>query len=82
MGDFIEVFMLTKTFRVLSCKYNEQKEAKYEFAVKKEYQLIYDICAVESSKNGVFMAFGLVQGSIIVWDMIMMQERFYLDKHS
>ena len=72
--------MLTKKFRVITL--NSTIEGKYEFTTKNEYELIYDICAVEASKNGVFMAFGLMQGTIIVWDMLMMQERFYLDKHS
>ncbi|CAD8080393.1 unnamed protein product [Paramecium sonneborni] len=46
-----------------------------------EVQIIYPLSCIAISKSSVYLAAGLQQGSVFVYDLILEQERFYLDKH-
>ncbi|CAD8149226.1 unnamed protein product [Paramecium pentaurelia] len=46
-----------------------------------EIPLIYPLSCLAISKNFSLLGLGLQQGSILIYDLIFQQERFYLDKH-
>ncbi|CAD8069736.1 unnamed protein product [Paramecium primaurelia] len=46
-----------------------------------EIQILYPISSLAISKNSINLGVGLKQGSVFLYDLIMEQEKCYLDKH-
>ncbi|CAK80013.1 unnamed protein product (macronuclear) [Paramecium tetraurelia] len=46
-----------------------------------EIQILYPLSSLAISKNSINLGVGLKQGSVLVYDLIMEQEKGYLDKH-
>ena len=46
------------------------------------FNTIYPIVCSASSKSNGFLGLGLKDGSVIIWDLILNQQKYVLDKHS
>lgn len=46
-----------------------------------EINIIYPMTSLSVSPGSVHLGVGLKQGSVFVYDLILQQEKFYLDKH-
>ncbi len=45
------------------------------------YSMIYPINCSAVSKNNTFLGLGLKDGTVIIWDLVLNQQKFVLDKH-
>jgi len=45
------------------------------------YTMIYPIACSAVSKNNTFLGLGLKDGTVIIWDLVLNQQKFVLDKH-
>ncbi|CAK75724.1 unnamed protein product (macronuclear) [Paramecium tetraurelia] len=73
----------------LIAQFTQEQEMKFQLPIinKKnetrliEIPLIYPLSCLAVSKNFSLLGLGLQQGSILIYDLVFQQERFYLDKH-
>ncbi|CAD8083513.1 unnamed protein product [Paramecium sonneborni] len=57
---------------------NIQQKVKQQIV---EIQILYPLSSLAISKNSINLGVGLKQGSVFIYDLILEQEKFYLDKH-
>jgi len=53
----------------------------FEKKLTKTFDVLYGITAAEMNHSSTFLALGLMDGSVFVYDMLLSQEHCYLDKH-
>lgn len=65
-------------------KPNEIKNQQYvtfEKKITKSFDVLYDISIATVNKSNTFLALGLIDGSVFIYDILLCQEHCYLDKH-
>jgi hypothetical protein len=58
-----------------------EKSDNFEKKITKTFQTLYPISCSASNSSSSFLATGLIDGSVLIFDLFLCYERCYLDKH-
>ena len=71
----------TNNANIKPAEIKNEQQPLVEKKLMKSFDVLYNITVATINKSNTFLAIGLMDGSVFVYDILLFQEHCYLDKH-